>query len=500
MKRFFFSLFFLFLGLMPVYSIDRLFNFTEAAQEEFIEYEKKRILCIFSFRKPENSNLEYLANGIPEVVFSSLSGFKFVYDEKPLEEVVVHSFGNPKKLPKKISRDPKFIPLEMKLIPDESIFSEDAFRKGSKLGCAYVLSGEFEELGVDSLKTNFELTNRKDGKLEKFSLNTSVRRAFQEIQSNSEEFKKRLLGKGSAGVKITTPEEGAFVYIDDEYAGKTPLEKLDLIPGNHKLLILQLGNKRKEITINLEKDKISSYNIKLEKELIEGKISVDSNPKGAEVFLGGNSIGFTPIENVSVPTGQNRLRLILENHVDHFQGVEIEKGKTSKFKINLKEGDTETYYKNRMRVFQDYTYYDFSLFSLYGSVIFYSSYMYAGLRSSTLQDKLQSFVKYTDFTMLQVAQTIADKSASGAGDLGTYQSILAMELFYQQSEVNKTMTHVKRYETIQNMSVVGAASMLIAAGLFYFWGIESDAIEFGWKPAIHPQESSESYMKLNFRF
>jgi hypothetical protein len=50
------------------------------------------------------------------------------------------------------------------------------------------------------------------------------------------------------------------------------------------------------------------------------------------------------------------------------------------------------------------------------------------------------------------------------------------------------------------MSVVGAASMLIAAGLFYFWGIESDAIEFGWKPAIHPQESSESYMKLNFRF
>jgi hypothetical protein len=480
----------------PLYPIDHLFNFPESSLEGKVEYEKKRVLCILAFRNLRNSNLTYLENGIAEVVYSSLLDFKFVYDEKPLEEIVVHPYNTSKTISPKTNFNPKFIPLEKKLITE----IEEGFHKTSKLGCSYILQGEFEETGRDSLKINFELLNRKDGQKEIFSLNTSIRRAFQEIQANSTEFKKRLLKEVRAGLKIVNLEEGAFVYIDEEYAGKTPFEKLDLIPGRHKVLVLKQGYQRKEFEVNLEKDKILSYSIQLKKELLEGKISVDSNPRGAEVFLGGSSLGFTPIENVSVPVGQNRLRLSLENHVDHFQGVEIEKDKPVRFIINLQEGDTEIYYKNRLKLFQDYTYFDFSLFSFYGSLVFYASYMYAGMRSSLVQDKLQSFVKYTDFTMLQTIQTTVEKSNTGASDLGNYQALVATELFYQQSQVNKTMVHVRRYESIQQLSILGAGAMLIGAGLFYFLGIESQAIEFGFQPKTYLQDKPEAYFKLSFIF
>jgi hypothetical protein len=489
--------------LFPIYifAVDQLFRFPDASIPAKVEYEKKRTLCIFGFRKDSQIELDYLSNGISEVVYSSLSGFHFVYDENPLPMVVTHPYGKKVAEKKKLEKDHRFISLELKLLTEHSPSQGSAVQMGLKHNCSYILTGEYRENGTDALKTFFELTNRKTGQVDRFTMDTTIRRAFQEIQSKSGEIKSRLLGSGSAGIKIQTPElSGGFVYIDDEYIGKTPIERNDLIPGRHRILIIQEGYIRKEILVELEKNKIASYTIPLEKEKVEGLISVRSVPQGAEVFLGGKSLGFTPIEKVQVPVGQNRLRLILENHIDHFQGVDIPKNKEEVFSIALMEGDTETYYKNRLKLFQDYTYFDFSLFSLYGSVVFYVSYMYAGMRSSVDQDRLQSFAKYTDFTTLQAVQTLYEKSGSGDADLGLYQNGLALELLYQQSQVNKTMKNVERYERIQNMSVIGAASMLVSAGLFYFWGIESDAIEFGWKPSYYPTESSESYLKINFRF
>lgn len=62
-----------------------------------------------------------------------------------------------------------------------------------------------------------------------------------------------------------------------------------------------------------------------------------------------NFLGKTPLSNVRVKTGYNRLRLSMEGHVDLLKGVEIKKVEETKLDLILRPGDTLSYYKiNKM--------------------------------------------------------------------------------------------------------------------------------------------------------
>ncbi|MCB1178137.1 MAG: PEGA domain-containing protein, partial [Leptospiraceae bacterium] len=480
-----------------------------------------RNFCIFPFRSEnENPTTDYLSKGLAEVTFSSLNGFNYVFDPDPLVDIINHEYGNKKNEVKKkktkkrkeekekptlkelnlgikkalIEEDPRYIKLKPKLIDDTPILLEEALPRGKKYGCYYILSGEYKVTGQDSLAIQFELTERRNGTVKRFSESTTIKRAFQEWQSRSGKLKNLLLNSEGAGITIKTgEEEGAYVYIDEEYAGKSPVTRMDVLAGKHKVLITREGFKRVEKVIELKKDKILTYNFPMDKIKDEGKISVSSKPSGAKVYLGSRFLGNTPIKDITVPLGLNRLKVEKEGFIDHTEGVEVTKGKTESRDVELKEGDTEIYYKNRFNVFLDYNYFDFSLYSLYGSLLFYGIFMYTEIRMENERDNLYSFLPVNYFSLLSTLQ-------ASSSDTETFNTFMGT-LLYQQSEVDKTNRNLDRFQSIQNVSIGGFISMIALSGVFLYLGITSDALEFGFSPVKTPQgTTTEATIQYTFRF
>ena len=193
-----------------------------------------------------------------------------------------------------------------------------------------------------------------------------------------------------ATIQIDTGEEvDGLVFIDGHYAGKTPLDKSDVAAGQHAITITKEGFETLNRVVNLKKDSVSKYAFALKKLEKKGTISVKTNPEGASVYLGITYLGESPLTNIVVPLGQNRIRIEKEDHVDYYAGFEIEQGKPVTVNAKLKQGKTEDYYKNRLKVFLDYTYFDFSQYSVYSVALFYASFQYWNYRINVHRDTIR---------------------------------------------------------------------------------------------------------------
>jgi hypothetical protein len=534
------SIMFLFLFSFSVFGNDEYFQFLDQSLPEIIEYEKSRKLCLFPFRnKTENEKFQYLSNGVPSVIISNLNGFKYVYDSEVLENVIYHAFGEQKKNPpakktKQIinrstlnelnsgakevlpEKDPRYIKLVVELVTMENPpLLEANLEIGRKNKCFYMITGEYIINSEDSLVINLEFTYRKNGKVEKISETTSLRRAYQEMNPLGLKIKKLLFNKDMATIQIDTGEEAdALVFIDGHYAGKTPLEKSDVASGQHSISITKEGFESLNRVVNLKKESSSKYSFGLKRLEKKGLISVKTDPPGASVYLGVTHLGETPLKDVVVPLGQNRIRIEKEDHVDYYAGVEIEEGKTFTVNAKLKEGKTEDYYKNRLKVFLDYTYFDFSQYSIYSVVLFYASYQYWNYRINAQRDSIRGLV-YTDPST--GSRTSQGQVVSNLEFLILYQTYfssgtdtangnLLTFLSYQKKIVDNSERTVTQFRGIRDASAVGAITMLVLAGVFYYLGVDNDAFEFAFTPPVfnttNPSQPQaiESYAKFNYRF
>ncbi len=535
------SLLLFFLFSLSIFGIDEYFQFPEQSLPEKIEYEKSRKLCLFPFRsKVENEKFQYLANGIPSVIISNLNGFKYVYDADVLETVIYHAFGDqskeqPAKRGKPVlnrktlnelnsgakdvlpEKDPRYIKLDVALIPMETApLLESNLEIGRKNKCFYVITGEYITTESDSLTINIEFTNRKNGKVEKISEVTSLRRAYQEMNSLGFKIKKMLFNKEMATIQIDTGEEvDGLVFIDGHYAGKTPLDKSDVAAGQHAITITKEGFETLNRVVNLKKDSVSKYAFALKKLEKKGTISVKTNPEGASVYLGITYLGESPLTNIVVPLGQNRIRIEKEDHVDYYAGVEIEQGKPVTVNAKLKQGKTEDYYKNRLKVFLDYTYFDFSQYSVYSVALFYASFQYWNYRINAQRDTIRGGTFNNPVTG---KDTVQGQVIGNLGLLSIYQAYysdnsLASQmgfmafLNYQKRIVDHNEQKVTEFRNYRNISAGAALSMLVMAGVFYYLGVDNDAFEFAFIPPVFnntsngiSQPSVESYAKFNFRF
>ncbi len=542
------SLLLFFLFSFSIFGIDEYFQFLDQSLPEKVEYEKSRKLCLFPFRnKVENEKFQYLSNGIPSVVISNLNGFKYVFDSDVLENVVYHSFGAqskeaPAKRGKPIvnrksldelnsgakdalpEKDPRYIKLDVALISMETPpLLESNLEIGRKNKCFYVITGEYITTEDDTLTINLEFTNRKNGKVEKISENTSLRRAYQEMNSIGFKVKKLLFSKEMATIQIDTGDEvDALVFIDGHYAGKTPLDKSDVSAGKHSVNITKEGFETLNRVVNLKKESISKYSFVLKKLEKKGLISVKTNPEGASVYLGITYLGESPLANVVVPLGQNRIRIEKEDHVDYYAGVEIEQGKPFTVNAKLKQGKTEDYYKNRLKIFLDYTYFDFSQYSIYSVALFYASFQYWNYRINAHRDLIRDDVMgltyytvlddYNKFTQLSATEQAADKTHvkfSGTAQEQQQQvtNNFALLYFYQTNVVKNNQHAGVGFRNFRDASAIGAVSMLVLAGVFYYLGVDNDAFEFAFIPPMLNNTTNgivtpsvESYAKFNFRF
>ncbi len=515
-------------------------------------FEKKRKICIFPFRtKQKEAKFLYLSKGIPSVLISELRNLEFIYVEYPHAEVIYHSFGeNPvktlpelidersegyKKKKKEITsveelselrtskksilpeQDPRYIKVELREISENRApFVEDMFALAGKYECDFTITGEFSAT-ESKVEVSAELFDIFEGKLEKFTQDTSFVRAYQEMSPLGEKIRSALQGKETTLVQIEAGGlDSCLVYVDGVYLGKTPVTTKKFPIGKRELFVYKEGYFPFKQSILLESGKTFYLDVKLIKIENTSFISVKSDVDDADVYLGVTFLGKTPLEKISIPAGQNRLRVSKQGFVDAFRPVDAKRGEVSDFRIFLREGKSEIYYPNKQYVFLDFSYKDFATYSLYGSLFFYASYVYLNVASRQAFEAGRSQINLVNGTAILTAYN----NGNNPEFLGwyVYQNIL-IENAESKAETLKQLAGTLPIENRRDRKLVGGPMvygiglMLLASATFFWLGLDDESYDIGFVPAspqgggtttVSPNGTtnldSYGFLQYNYRF
>ena len=126
---------------------------------------------------------------------------------------------------------------------------------------------------------------------------------------------------------ITSTPPGAVVHIDGRSVGKTPWRGGGE-PGRRQIDLELDGFMPQKASINAERGQTYPLNLKLERAIKGGQLSVNSLPSGATVIVDGRMIGQTPIINHRLDAGSYRLEVRLTGYRPFATGISIVDGKT----------------------------------------------------------------------------------------------------------------------------------------------------------------------------
>jgi len=128
-----------------------------------------------------------------------------------------------------------------------------------------------------------------------------------------------------ARLKINT-NPPARVLLNGRSIGTTPLAQEKIKPGRHKIIFRARGYFSETVTFVARPGELKTITRKLRPRVPPtGKISVRSQPP-ARVFLGGKSVGRTPVLNHTFPRGRHPLKLVTKRGREWTTTVEIKHG------------------------------------------------------------------------------------------------------------------------------------------------------------------------------
>lgn len=110
----------------------------------------------------------------------------------------------------------------------------------------------------------------------------------------------------------SSPEQEAIVVIHGEEKGVTPLTLTNIPPGPLEVILKKEKYQRTVETLILPPGEHSHFTIELKP--LQGYVTFETEPAGAEVFLEGVKIGKTPILRHPVEIGHRRYKIELVNY------------------------------------------------------------------------------------------------------------------------------------------------------------------------------------------
>lgn len=125
---------------------------------------------------------------------------------------------------------------------------------------------------------------------------------------------------------ISSIPDGAEVLLNGTQYGFTPYEGL-LLEGDYELVLKKDMYHDKVEQIKVEPDTTMSYTFRLKPRF--GKLSLTSEPPGAEIFLDDNLVGKTPVSIDKVPSGEHDVFARLEFYEDVVKTYTVEDDKTT---------------------------------------------------------------------------------------------------------------------------------------------------------------------------
>jgi serine/threonine protein kinase len=157
----------------------------------------------------------------------------------------------------------------------------------------------------------------------------------QKIDITTDQFNATVnLPPASGYLTINANIEGAKIYIaPDIYIGTTPLTKYPINIGNYTILIKADGYVDAQSSVDIQSNQVAVVNADLKKK--PGYLTVNTKPEGADVYLGNDSLGKTPLEKFPVAYGKYKLKIVLPNYKETDADIDVQIGKETTINENL---------------------------------------------------------------------------------------------------------------------------------------------------------------------
>ncbi len=123
---------------------------------------------------------------------------------------------------------------------------------------------------------------------------------------------------------IESMTDGARVYIDGKYKGKTPIKKpISLRPGKHKLKSTKTGYSTLELTFKIRSRR--KTNVEVDLLPFSGLVKFTCNVKQAEVYVDNKMLGHTPLIR-DVVVGKRKVMIVKDGYNDFVTDITVRPG------------------------------------------------------------------------------------------------------------------------------------------------------------------------------
>ncbi|HZS42050.1 MAG TPA: PEGA domain-containing protein, partial [Polyangia bacterium] len=127
----------------------------------------------------------------------------------------------------------------------------------------------------------------------------------------------------TARLRVVTPVPDAEVFIDGSSAGRAPVDRSDLAPGKHYVVVRKPGFAEWKREVTLDPTAATTLTAELS---ASGTVRVLSNVGGADVVIDGMLVGKTPVTVNDVQAGHHLIEVRKEHYVTARQDIDVEGG------------------------------------------------------------------------------------------------------------------------------------------------------------------------------
>ena len=149
--------------------------------------------------------------------------------------------------------------------------------------------------------------------------------------------------KSSDGALVVTSDPpGASVYLDGLFRGTTetgrPLELTGITPGNHTVHMSIRNYEDNTTIVQVKTGDVIPVSVQLNPSPMPqdcGKLILNTEPSGADIYIDGRFVGITPATVDSVCSGKHTYRLIMDGYQEYSSDVDLIPGQVLQINTGL---------------------------------------------------------------------------------------------------------------------------------------------------------------------
>jgi DNA-binding beta-propeller fold protein YncE len=136
-------------------------------------------------------------------------------------------------------------------------------------------------------------------------------------------------------ISVNSNPKGAKIYLDNVYKGLTPLKLDNINSGERDIKIVMSGYQEWTSYISILPSQTTKVFADLMPQQSYGSISVNSNPKGAKVYLDNAYKGLTPLKLDKINSGQRGIKIVMSGYQEWTSYISILPSQTTKVFADL---------------------------------------------------------------------------------------------------------------------------------------------------------------------